>query len=244
MCIYRSQGEHVRSRAVLPPHALRCCSTGSCIKAASHKMAPQSTAPHDIGGSCHTARQCAGQVTDTKCIYEKQVSLDLMFVFLFFFEFSSQHLNMLETEFSLFSLEVQHHLRTGYQSCCYQWLKVTSPYTTRSPQHSQSWEIQDYFTWLLYDTTTLIIPTMITVATLLLIGRDAARDLGVGGRNAGAVVDVAGRSLSLAQDAVSQRLAALKLKHKWQGVVRWHEAAVMSRSWSKLTSGAFRPSSR
>lgn len=53
---------------------------------------------------------------------------------------------------------------------------------------------------------------MITVAALLLIGRDAARDLGMGGRNAGAVVDVAGRSLPLTQDAVSQRLAALELQ--------------------------------
>lgn len=97
-----------------------------------------------------------------------------------------------------------------------QRLKATSPYTTRSQQHSQSGEGRGYFTWLLYDTTTttIIIPTMITVAALLLIGRDAARDLGMGGRNAGAVVDVTGRSLSLAQDAVSQRLAPLKLKHK------------------------------
>lgn len=55
---------------------------------------------------------------------------------------------------------------------------------------------------------------MITVAALLLIGRDAARDLGMGGRNAGAVVDVTGWSLSLTQDAVSQRLAALKLQHE------------------------------
>lgn len=54
---------------------------------------------------------------------------------------------------------------------------------------------------------------MITVAALLLIGRDAARDLWMGGRNAGAVIDVTGRSLPLAQDTISQRLAALKLKH-------------------------------
>ena len=54
---------------------------------------------------------------------------------------------------------------------------------------------------------------MITVAALLLIGRDAARDLGMGGRDAGTVVDVTGRSLPLAQDAVGQRLAPLKLKY-------------------------------
>ena len=53
---------------------------------------------------------------------------------------------------------------------------------------------------------------MITVAALLLIGRDAACDLGMGGGNAGAVVDVTGRSLSLPQDAVSQGLAPLELR--------------------------------
>lgn len=58
---------------------------------------------------------------------------------------------------------------------------------------------------------------MITVAALLLIGRDAARDLGMGGRNAGAVVDVTGRSLSLPQDAVSQGLAPLELRHGHTG---------------------------
>ncbi len=57
---------------------------------------------------------------------------------------------------------------------------------------------------------------MITVAALLLIGRDAACDLGMGGRNAGAVVDVAGRSLPLPQDAVSQGLAPLELGVKTQ----------------------------
>lgn len=55
---------------------------------------------------------------------------------------------------------------------------------------------------------------MITVAALLLIGRDAARDLGMGGRNAGAVVDVTGRPLSLTQDAVSQRLAPFELQRE------------------------------
>lgn len=71
-----------------------------------------------------------------------------------------------------------------------------------------------YFTWLLYDTTTIIIPTMITEAPLLLIGRDAARDLGMARGNAGTVVDVAGGPLSLTQDAVSQRLAALELEER------------------------------
>lgn len=55
---------------------------------------------------------------------------------------------------------------------------------------------------------------MITVAALLLIGRDAACDLGMGRRDAGAIVDVTGRSLSLAQDAVGQRFATLKLEHR------------------------------
>lgn len=52
---------------------------------------------------------------------------------------------------------------------------------------------------------------MIAVAALLLIGRDAARDFGMCGRNTGAVVDVAGGTLSLSQDAVGQGLAPLKL---------------------------------
>lgn len=98
--------------------------------------------------------------------------------------------------------------------------RATSPYKTHSQQHSQSWEGRGYFTWLVYDTTTtttIIIPTMITVAALLLIGRDAARDLRMGGRNAGAVVDVTGRSLSLTQDAVSQWLAPFKLTCKDTG---------------------------
>lgn len=100
-----------------------------------------------------------------------------------------------------------------------QRLRATSPYTACSHQHSQSWEGRGYFTWLLYDTTTttIIIPTMITVAALLLIGRDAACNLRMGRRNAGAVVDVTGRSLPLPQDAVSQRLTPLKLKHREQG---------------------------
>lgn len=54
---------------------------------------------------------------------------------------------------------------------------------------------------------------MITVAALLLIGRDATRDLRMGRRNAGAVVDVACRSLSLGQDTVGQGLTPLKLRH-------------------------------
>lgn len=58
---------------------------------------------------------------------------------------------------------------------------------------------------------------MITVATLLLIGRDAACDLGMGWGNAGTVVDVTGRSLSLTQDAVGQGLAPLELKYKDRG---------------------------
>lgn len=53
---------------------------------------------------------------------------------------------------------------------------------------------------------------MITVAALFLIGRDATRDLRMGRRNAGAVVDVACRSLSLGQDAVGQGLTPLKLR--------------------------------
>lgn len=95
--------------------------------------------------------------------------------------------------------------------------RATSPHTARSHQHSPSWEGRGYFTWLLYDTTTttiIIIPTMITVAALLLIGRDAARDLGMGGRDAGAVVDVTGRPLPLPQDAVSQGLAPLELRRR------------------------------
>lgn len=52
---------------------------------------------------------------------------------------------------------------------------------------------------------------MITVAALLLIGRDAACNLRMGWRNAGAVVDVTGRSLPLPQDAVSQGLTPLEL---------------------------------
>lgn len=93
------------------------------------------------------------------------------------------------------------------------WRGATSSYTARTHQHSQSWEGRGYFTWLLYDTTTLIIPTMIAVAALLLIGRDATRDLRMGRRNAGAVVDVARRPLPLGQDAVGQGLAPLELRH-------------------------------
>lgn len=54
---------------------------------------------------------------------------------------------------------------------------------------------------------------MIAVAALLLIGRDATRDLRMGRRNAGAVVDVARRPLSLGQDTVGQGLTPLKLTH-------------------------------
>lgn len=39
---------------LFPPHALRCCSWGSCRKAASQKMAPNTMAPQDLGGSCYT----------------------------------------------------------------------------------------------------------------------------------------------------------------------------------------------
>lgn len=52
---------------------------------------------------------------------------------------------------------------------------------------------------------------MITVAALLLVGRDAARDFRVGGGDAGAVVDVAGRPLPLPQQAVGEGLASLEL---------------------------------
>lgn len=102
-----------------------------------------------------------------------------------------------------------------------QYLRATSPYKARSHQHSQSWEGRGYFTWLLYDPTTIIIPTMITVAALLLIGRDAARNLWMGWGNAGAVVDVTGRSLSLPQDAVSQGLTSLKLRQRGVGGGIW-----------------------
>jgi len=58
---------------------------------------------------------------------------------------------------------------------------------------------------------------MITVAALLLVGRDAACDLGMSRRDAGAVVDVTGRSLSLTQNAVGERFAPLKLKQRDRG---------------------------
>lgn len=88
------------------------------------------------------------------------------------------------------------------------------------PQHCQSWEGRGYFTWLLYDTITIIIPTMITVAPLLLMGRDAARDLRMGWRYTGAVVDVTVGPLPLTQAAVSQGLTPLKLQHRHRDTQR------------------------
>ncbi len=90
---------------------------------------------------------------------------------------------------------------------------------------------------------------MITVATLLLIGRDAACDLGMGGRNARAVVDVTGRSLPLSQDAVGQGLAPLKLSVETQDKGCDHPVYAFTsgdniKMVKKLTSGAFLPNSK
>lgn len=66
---------------------------------------------------------------------------------------------------------------------------------------------------------------MITVAALLLIGRDATRDLRMGRRNAGTVVDVTCWSLSLAQDTVGQGLTPLKLRNVEDYDEEWNHNA-------------------